>query len=113
MSLSKIVGKAIFYAALQSAFGSVLMSSKFTIKNWVKDQETLQNAADALTDYLIIGIIWTIGTVCVMYADYGIRGAVIAFVANFIFIYWIYYIYAMAFQEAMDKHNLVAPTILY
>ena len=57
----KMIGEAILLASIQFSIGSVEMSSKFSVKNFSKDQETLQNAADALSDYLKIGIFWTIG----------------------------------------------------
>ena len=56
---------------MQFAIGSVEMSSKFSVRNFSKDQETLQNAADALADYLRIGIMWTIGVTVLFYAKHG------------------------------------------
>jgi hypothetical protein len=52
-----IIGKAILFASLQFAIGSVEMSSKFSVKNFATDQTTLQNAANALSDYLIVSLI--------------------------------------------------------
>jgi hypothetical protein len=46
----EMFGEAILLASMQFAIGSVEMSSKFSVKNFSKDQETLQNAADALSD---------------------------------------------------------------
>ena len=61
----ELFGEAILLASMQFAIGSVEMSSKFSVKNFSKDQETLQNAADALSDYLRIGWFWTFGlTIC-------------------------------------------------
>jgi len=57
----KIIGEALLYASIVSSIGSVEMSSKFSVMNFSKDQETLQNAADALSDYLRIGLLWTFG----------------------------------------------------
>jgi hypothetical protein len=112
MSWPKIIGKAIFYSALQAAYGSVLMSSNFSVKNFAKDQETLQNAADALREYLILAFVWTLGTVLVLYSSYSWKGAIAALIANLIFIGWIYYIYVKAFQYAVDKYGLVMPRVL-
>ena len=57
-----ILGKAILMASMQFAIGSVEMSSKFSVKNFSKDQRTLDNAIKALKDYMIIGSLWMLGT---------------------------------------------------
>ena len=48
--MPKLIGKSILFASMQFAIGSVEMSSKFSVKNFSKDQDTLQNAADALDE---------------------------------------------------------------
>lgn len=107
----KMLGEAILYSSIQFAIGSVEMSSKFSVKNFSKDQETLQNAADALADYLKIGLLWTIGVSILLFSNYGKAGAVIGFVANAIIIGWIYFSYIESFKQAAKKYNLVEPKI--
>ena len=43
----EMLGEAILFASIQFSIGSVEMSSKFSVKNFCSDQDTLQNAADA------------------------------------------------------------------
>jgi small-conductance mechanosensitive channel len=112
MSWTKIIGKSIFYAALQAAYGSVVMSSSFSVKNFAKDQTTLQHAADALREYLVLAGIWTVATVLVLYADYGWKGGISGLIANLIFIFWIYFTYVSAFKYAVKTHNLQMPKVL-
>ncbi len=111
MHLMKVIGKAILFASMQFAIGSVEMSSKFSVKNFSKDQDTLQNAADALSDYILIGIFWTIGTSLVFYASYGIEGLIANIAANFGILAWIYYSYIAAFEQAVKANNLQMPTL--
>jgi hypothetical protein len=94
---------------MQFAIGSVEMSSKFSVKNFAKDQDTLQNAADALSDYLIIGLLWTIGTCLIFYSNYKWNGVIINTVINFAIMYWIYWSYIKSFKSASDKYNLSDP----
>lgn len=105
----KVIGKAILFASMQFAIGSVEMSSKFSVKNFSKDQDTLQNAADALSDYIIIGIFWTIGTCMVFGASYGMVGLVSNIVANLAILLWIYFSYLNSFKAASVKNNLEMP----
>ncbi len=107
----KVIGKAILFASMQFAIGSVEMSSKFSVKNFSKDQGTLQNAADALRDYIIIAMLWTLGNAFVFYASYGMPGAWIAIGANIFIILWIYLSYIKAFKDATLKNNLQMPTV--
>ena len=107
----KIIGKAILFASMQFAIGSVEMSSKFSVKNFSKDQGTLQNAADALRDYIIIALLWTLGNSFVFYSSYGMRGAWIAIAANIFIILWIYLSYLKAFRDATIKNNLQMPIV--
>ena len=107
----KMLGEAILYSSIQFAIGGVEMSSKFSVKNFSKDQETLQNAADALSDYLKIGMLWTTGTSILLYCNYGTIGAVINILVNFVIMFWIYKSYLRAFQIAVDKNNLKMPNV--
>ena len=106
----KMLGEAILYSSIQFAIGSVEMSSKFSVKNFSKDQETLQCAADALSDYLKIGMLWTMGTTILLYCNYGTMGAVVSLVVNMAIILWIYISYQQSFRVAVEKYGLKMPT---
>ena len=108
---AKIIGQAIFYSSIQAAIGSVEMSSKFSVMNFSKDQETLQNAADALRSYMYVAIMWTIATVLVMWSQYQLKGAIIGLVANLCYIGWIYFSYVKAFSITAQKNGLYEPII--
>ena len=105
-NLYKIIGKAILLASMQFAIGSVEMSSKFSVINFSKDQDTLNRASDALNEYMIIGFIWTIGVVLIMYANYGIVGVISGIISNFIILGWIYISYKNSFKRAAKFNNL-------
>ena len=111
MLMMKVLGKAILFASMQFAIGSVEMSSKFSVKNFSKDQETLNNAVDALADYIMIGIFWTIGTSLIFVANYGTVGLVANVVANFAIMIWIYLSYLNAFNAAAKQYGLVVPRL--
>lgn len=106
-----LLGEAILLASMQFSIGSVEMSSKFSVKNFSKDQETLQNAADALSDYLRIGILWTIGLSILFYAKHSIDGLIMVIITNILIIAWIYFSYMSCFDIAAKKYNLQKPTI--
>lgn len=108
-SIVTIMGKAILFASMQFAIGSVEMSSKFSVKNFSKDQVTLQHAADALSDYIFIGVIWTLGTCMMFWGSYGMRGAVVNFIANFIIMAWIIVSYRKSFTYACQTGGLMMP----
>ena len=110
-SLARIVAKAIFYSSIQASLGSIEMSSKFSVMNFSKDQETLQRAADALKSYIIIAVIWTIGTILALYASYGWCGAWIGLAANAVMMGWIVISYVRAFAEAAKRYGLQEPTV--
>jgi hypothetical protein len=109
----KMIGEAILLASIQFSIGSVEMSSKFSVKNFSKDQETLQNAADALSDYLKIGIFWTIGVAILLYSNYGTMGLLTAILANLLIIVWVYVSYLQSFRIAINKYNLVMPKVSF
>lgn len=111
-SLMLIVGKALLFAGIQFSLGSVEMSSKFSVKNFSNDQDTLNNAVEALRDYMIIATIWTIGCCLVFYSNYSWIGLISALIANIVFILWIYLSYYASFRQAARKYNLVVPGIL-
>ena len=56
-SIAKIIGKAIMLSSIQVAFGSVEMSSRFSVLNFSKEQDTLQNEQvldKEITDLVIL-----------------------------------------------------------
>lgn len=106
-------GEAILLSSISFAAASVEMSSKFSVKNFSTNQETLQNAADALSDYIIIALVWTLATVLILYAKYGICGIVSGLVMNFVILFWIYASYKKAFKVAAEKNKLEMPTIKF
>ena len=107
----KMLGEAILYSSIQFSIGSVEMSSKFSVKNFSTDQATLQNAADALMDYIKVSFIWTLGVTLLLYSKYGILGALSSLIANTAVVLWIYFSYMSAFRYAVDKSagKLVLP----
>lgn len=107
----KALGNAILYSSISFAIASVEMSSKFSVKNFAKDQETLQNAADALSDYLKIGAFWALGTTLVLGSSYGKQGAFWSLLMNGIILFWVYWSYKKAFKMAADKYHLKIPTV--
>jgi hypothetical protein len=109
--LAKTVAKAIFYASIQASIGSVEMSSKFSVINFSKDQETLQRAADALKSYMMVGTIWTVGTMLALYASNGMGGAYVALAANLVMMGWIFISYLKAFKDAAKRYDLKEPTL--
>jgi hypothetical protein len=106
-----ILGKAILMASMQFAIGSVEMSSKFSVKNFSKDQRTLDNAIKALKDYMIIGALWTIGTGMIFYVNYGMKGLSMNLIANFSIMLWIYLSYYAAFNESVDLFKKENPNM--
>lgn len=109
--LAAAVSTAIFYASIQASIGSVEMSSKFSVMNFSKDQITLQRAADALKSYMIIAMVWTIGTILALYASHGWCGAWIGLASNVVMMAWIYFSYIKAFKEAANHYGLQMPTV--
>jgi hypothetical protein len=107
----RMIGEALILASIQFSIGSVEMSSKFSVKNFSKDQATLDSAVYALYEYIKISIIWSLCVIVLMYLNFGKKGALYAFITNFIFVYWIYYSYVECFKIAIEQNNLVYPKI--
>ena len=108
-SVPVILGEAILLSSMQFAIGSVEMSSKFSVRNFSKDQKTIQCAADALSDYLIISIIWTVGTTLILYSNFGAIGMWINIICNLVIVGWIYFSYVKSFREAATANELKMP----
>lgn len=113
MNWPKVIGFSIILSSVQFSIASVEMSSKFSVINFANNQETLQNAALALRGYLIIAGMWTLATALLMFSQYGFIGGLIGFIANMLYIAWIYFSYVNAFKQAANKYNLEMPKILF
>lgn len=99
----KMLGNSILLASIQASIGSVEMSSKFSVVNFSTDQSTLQAAADALTGYLIIALVWTIGSAMISFGQYSYAGLVTSIAANAVLVGWIYFSYLQAFRVVVQK----------
>ena len=111
INVPEMLGQAIFYASTQASLGSVAMSSTFSVKNFSKEQEILDNAADALKEYIYIATFWTIAAMLVLFSQYGVLGAVAGFFTNMGYIMWIYCSYIKAFKESATKYKLQVPKV--
>jgi hypothetical protein len=109
-SLANIIGEALILSSIQSSLGSVEMSSKFSIMNFAKDQNTLDNAQKALNSYILIALLWTIGTSLVLYTQFSIKGVISGIIANGIILVWIVVSYRTSFKKASEQYNLKMPS---
>lgn len=108
---ASLIGTALLYSGLQFALASCEMSSRFSVENFSKDQKTLQAAANALSTYMIIAIIWTVASCLVLYSDHGKAGILWGLVTNTIFVGWIVGSYWMTFKRAADAYGLQMPKL--
>lgn len=107
----KIIGEALLYASIVSSIGSVEMSSKFSVMNFSKDQETLQRASDALSSFLIVALFWSIGNIFILYSKYDIKGLIWGVILNAVAILWIILSYMHAFNVAAKEQGLQKPKL--
>lgn len=110
-SIIAVIGTAILFSSLQFSVASVEMSSKYSVKNFSKDQQTLQHAADALSDFIYIGALWTAGTSMMAWGTHGMIGCVITLSANLIIMTWITLSYLKTFRYACVTYNLKMPSM--
>jgi hypothetical protein len=109
--MAKVVGKSILLAGFLVALASVEMSSRFSVLNFSKTDEILQNAANALSAFLVIGMIWSFGSTLVLYSSYGSIGIISGIISNGIILSWIYLSYSAAFRRAAKENNLKIPSM--
>lgn len=87
------------------------MSSKYSVINFSKDQATLQAAANALTGYLIISMVWMTGSAMISFGQYSYGGLITSMIANLVLVGWIYFSYIYAFNIAAKKYGLEPPKL--
>lgn len=109
----KILGKAILLSSIGFSVASVEMSSKFSVRSFAKDAETLQRASDALDGYNLVGGLWMLGVCLLMYGQYGTLGLHMAILCNAAVILWINLSYWHAFKQAARDGNIPYPKILW
>lgn len=107
----QIIGDSIILASIQFSIGSVEMSSKFSVRNFGTDINTLQSAASALVDYMRIAILWTLCVSVLMYLSFGFIGGLYTLIANILVVSWIYFSYINSFKFVCEKHNLPFPDV--
>ena len=110
-TMSKILGKAILLASLQSVFASIELSNKISIVLVTKDQETLQKVADSVTMYIIFAFFWALGTCMLLYSSYGLCGFFIGLITNLIVVSLLVYSYLSSIKKLSKKYNLEFPKL--
>ena len=108
-TMATIFGESLLLSSIQVALASVEMSSRFSVLNFSKDAETLQNAANALTSYVVVGSLFTLGAVLNLYASFGLQGGIICGLVNISVMLWIVISYRGAFKKAALKYSLQEP----
>lgn len=106
---ASLIGTALLYSGMQFALASVEQSSKYSVENFSKDQQTLQAASNALSTYIIIAVVWTVACCLVLYGDYGARGVLWGLITNAIFILWIVISYWLTFRKVARTNGLQMP----
>lgn len=107
----EMLGNSILLASIQASIASVELSSKYSVVNFSKDQQTLQAASDALTGYLIIATIWLIGSAFISYGQYHMPGLITSLIANLILVGWIFFSYLQSFKIVANRYNLEFPKL--
>ncbi len=108
-SYAQIIGEALLLSSIQTSLGSVEMSSKFSVMNFSKDQNTLDGAMKALREYCVIATVWMIGTSAVLFSQFGVKGFIAGVISNGIVLAWIVITYMQTFRKAADKYGLKRP----
>ena len=101
-----LIGEAIILSSIQLSLSCIEMSPKCVIREFTKDQDSLQNAIDALSDYIKIATIWTLFITILFYARHDKIGALIALIINILIMTWIYYTYNKTIEKVAKTNNL-------
>jgi hypothetical protein len=101
-----LIGEAIILSSIQFSISCIEMSPKCVIRQFTKDQESLQNAIDSLSDYIKIGTIWTLFITTLFYAKHDKVGAIIAILINILIMAWVYFTYNKTIEKAAKANNL-------
>jgi len=109
----KILGKAILLSSIGFSVASVEMSSKFSVRSFSTDQKTLQRASDALDAYNLVGGMWALGVVILMYGQYGDMGMYTSIICNLAVLLWINLSYFHAFKQAARDGHLEYPKTMF
>jgi Na+-driven multidrug efflux pump len=108
-----LVGRALFLSGIVFSLGSVEMSSRFSIQNFAKDQTILQSAADALSNFIVIALIWTVASTLVLYAEWGMLGLWWGLATNMVFSGWIIITYLLTFKRVAKRQGLEFPHLFH
>lgn len=106
-----MIGDALILASIQISIASYDMSSKYSVKNFSTTQIILDNAGDALYEYIKTGIMWTVITSILMFLNFGFEGLAYTLFANILIMLWIYFSYIKAFEYNVEKYNLKMPSV--
>jgi len=105
------LGQALVFASVQPALASMQMSSRFDIVNSATTQDLLEQAARDLRSFMIIAIIWAVGSTLVMYIQFSWRGAFINLVGQGLVGYWIFSSFRNAIVNQALRKNLQVPSV--
>lgn len=109
----ELAGQAILLSSIGFSIASVEMSSKFSVKNFSKDQRTMQAASTALDTYNTVGVLWAIGVTLMLWGSYGKPGLVWGVITNVAVLVWINASYLHAFSQACRQNRVKFPRCLY
>lgn len=109
----KLAGEAILLSSIGFSIASVEMSSKFSVKNFSKDQRTMQAASTALDTYNTVGLLWALGVTIMLWGSYGRPGLAWGIITNVAVLAWINISYLHAFKQATEQNDVKFPRCMY
>ena len=102
----EIVGKVLVSTTVQATLGSLEMSSRLMIRNFVITQEEADEFINEMRAYIFIGSLWTAGTTFLMYSMHQYLGASLNLLFNLLAMAWIIYRRYPVYVKTATKHGL-------
>ena len=108
----KIAGKVLVSATVQLSLGSLELPSRFMIRSLIRTQEAVDATISEMYSYIVIGLLWAIGTTILMYVQHYYAGAVANILVNLLCIWWIVYRRYTVLVETAAKYGLQVKSLL-
>lgn len=108
----KIAGKVLVSATVQLSLGSLELPSRFMIRTFTRTQEAVDATVSEMYSYIVIGLLWTIGTTILMYVQHYYIGAVLNMTVNLLAMWWIIYRRYSVLVETATKYGLQVKSLI-
>jgi hypothetical protein len=101
-----LFGKVLISMTIQASIGNLELPNRFMIRNFATSQEAIDAIYGEIRTYIVIGLLYAVGSSLLIYLAHQHLGAALNMIANLIVIIYVIWRRRSVIEENVRKYGL-------